>query len=148
VIGKDRRLQKVTSALSGKELALLVLRSWKAGEQEDPTWRWTMLDSQAGEFNRLIRLMNGVNRGLGFYVFCLQQEVQILSLRAGGLATFLLWQWNAAQLAEYIQYETKEPVTESEYREREQMARAEMVEPRQLAEVLVERYEGWSEGPG
>ena len=139
----DRRLRNVAGALSAKERALLVLRSWKEGKDEDSSWRWTMPSEQAGDFNHYIGLMNGVNRHLGPYIVCIGQEVEKLALRDALLSTIVLWQWNAAQLAAYIQFETKEPVTESEYREREQEAREELKPASQLAGLLVERHEDW-----
>ena len=143
--GKDRRLQNVTSALSAKERAVLVLRSWKEGKDEDRAWRWSMPDAQAPEFNRLIGLMNGVNRNLAPLVLHLQAGVEMLSLRLGWLTTILLWQWNVEQIVEYIRFETKEPVTEREYRELEQRAREEYKPVAELAELLVERHEDWAE---
>ena len=140
----DRRLRNVAGALSAKERALLVLRSWKEGREEDSSWRWTMPSEQAGDFNHYIGLMNGVNRHLGPYIVCIGQEVEKLALRDALLSTIVLWQWNAAQLAAYIQFETKEPVTESEYREREQKARGELKPVSELAELLVERHTAWS----
>ena len=59
------RLDKLNNVLSAKERALLVLRSWKDGTEEEPRWRWTMLAEQTPAFNRYIGLMNAVNRALG-----------------------------------------------------------------------------------
>ena len=145
VTGIDGRLSRLSSALTAKERALLVLRSWKEDRDEDSAWRYRMPDQQVSEFNRYIRLMNGVNRNLGPLLLHLEATVEMLSLRLGWLTTFMFWQWNTAQLVEYIQRETNEPVTESEYRELERKAREEYKPADELAELLVERHEGWSE---
>ena len=145
VTGIDGRLSRLSSALTAKERALLVLRSWKEGKEEDPAWRYRMPDEQVLEFNRYIRLMNGVNRNLGPLLLHVEATVEMLSLRLGWLTTFMFWQWNTAQLVEYIERETTEPVTESEYRELEQKAREEYKPAAELAELLVERHEGWTE---
>ncbi|MCH7838397.1 MAG: hypothetical protein IIC26_07800, partial [Chloroflexi bacterium] len=143
--GIDGRLSRLSSALTAKERALLVLRSWKEDRDEDPAWRYRMPDEQVLEFNRYIRLMNGVNRNLGPLLLHLEATVEMLSLRLGWLTTFMFWQWNTAQLVEYIERETNEPVTESEYRELERKAREEYKPAAELAELLVERHEDWSE---
>ena len=83
--GKDRRLSRLSSVLTAQERALLVLRSWKEGREEDPSWRSTMPDEQVLEFNRYIRLMNGVNRNLGPLLLHLEASVEMLSLRLGWL---------------------------------------------------------------
>ena len=48
-------------------------------------------------------------------------------------------------LATYIALHTNEPITESEHSRLVEMARAEMVPVAELAETLVEGYEGWTE---
>ena len=144
VTGRDRRLDKVTEVLTAKERAILVLRAWKEKRYDDPAWRSSMPSVQASEFNRLIRLMTGVSIGLGPLVIHLEAQVEMLSLRLGWLTTFLMWQWNVEQLAEFIQFETPEVVTESEHNEREQKTREEYKPVAELAELLTERYEDWN----
>ena len=144
VTGKDSRLSRLSSALTAEERALLVLRSWKDGREEDPAWRLTMPEAQAREFNRFIRLMNGVNRNLLPLVMQLDAQVEMLNLRLGWLTTILLWQGNVEQIVEFIEFGTPELVTESEHRELEQKARDEYKPVAELAELLVERHEGWA----
>ena len=141
--GKDRRLSSLVSALTAKERALLVLRAWKEDTDEDPAWRLSMPSDQARDFNYYISLMNGVNRNLIPLVMQLEANVEMLSLRLGWLTTFLLWQVNVNQIAEFIEMETTELVTESEYAELERKAREEYKPVEELTELLVERYEGW-----
>ena len=131
--GTGRRLTTLASALTAKERALLVLRSWKEDRAEDPDWRRTMPADQARDFNRLVNLMNGVNRNLAPLAMYLEDQVEMLSLRLGWLSTFLLWQVNVDQIAEFIKWDTTELVTETEYRELEGKARAESKPVAELA---------------
>ena len=59
--GLDARLHKVMPTLSARERATLILRSWRAKEREDPSWRRTMPAEQAVLLNHLIGLMNACN---------------------------------------------------------------------------------------
>jgi len=107
VIGRDSRLSKVSNVLTAKERALLVLRSWKAGEEEDPGWRWRMPEQQVREFNRLIELMNGVNVHLVPFLLVVNLEVEKLRLRLGWLGTLALWNHQALAVEDFIKYGTK-----------------------------------------
>jgi hypothetical protein len=143
--GADGRLNRVYPALTAKERALLVLRAWKKGEEEDRMVRLTMPDRQASEFNRYIDLMNGVNE-LRPYVLALGLLVDQLGLRFTLLRTLDLWAMHAWEMATYLLFDTKEPITQSEYERRVQAARAEMAPVGEMAEILVERHEGWGQG--
>ena len=90
--------------------------------------------------------MNGVNRNLGPYLMALKLETDKLDLRLGWLATLALWGLRAWELGLYIAFETKESVTEGEHRKKVEAARAEYGPVEDFAEVLVERYEGWTDG--
>ena len=74
----DARLNKLMPALTAKERAILILRSWKEGSDEDPLWRSTMPRDQSREFNRLISLMNVCNINVGFLIIFLDEQVQKL----------------------------------------------------------------------
>jgi len=145
VTNKDLRLYKITETLTAKERAVLVLRSWKEGKDEDPSWRRTMPGEQSREFNRYIGLMNGINTRVSIYSLVVRQEVEKLSLRFAWLMTLVLWQWQAVELWEHIIAAAKEPVTESEYREREQKAREEYRPVNLLAYVLTEHHDGFTQ---
>lgn len=56
-----------------------------------------------------------------------------------------MWGISNFQLATYIALETKEPITESAYRELLEKERARFVPVGELVELLVERYEDWSD---
>ena len=101
--GKDSRLDRLAESLTARERAVLILQAWKEGKREDRSWRWTMPDEQAVEFNRLIDLMNGVNIRLGPLVIALRLEVDKLSLRLGWLSTIALWQLHAYTIADEME---------------------------------------------
>ena len=139
------RLDKLYPALTAKERALLVLRAWKQDEEEDRRVRLTIPDGQVNEFNRFIDLMNGAY-GLTPYIHALRLHIDQMNLRYGWLIALDLWAIHALSLGEFIWSETKEPITESEYRQRLEAARAEMVPPSEFAELLTEDHEGWAAG--
>jgi hypothetical protein len=144
--GKDYRLDRLASSLTAKERALLVLRAWKEAREGDSAWHRTMPDAQAPAFNHYVARMNGVNVGLIPYILLLRAEVDKLQLRFGMLSVCLLWQRQAYELWDFIEDATTEPVTASEYREREAQARDQYLPVAALAEALTALQEGWSEG--
>src|ERR1700674_887060 len=109
------RIDKLFSALSAKERALLVLRAWKDGGEEDLQVRSTIPDTQVAEFNRLIEVMNGVNQWLGPYLLLMRALTRQLGLIDGWLSTMILWADGVADLGYYIFRHTPEPITKSEY---------------------------------
>ncbi len=122
----DGRLDKLYPALSAKERALIVLRAWKQDEEEDRRIRLTMPPGQINEFNGYIDLLNG-GCELTPYVHAIGIMIDQMDVRYGWLLTLDLWAIHAMTLAEYIWSETKEPITESEYRRRREAARADRV---------------------
>jgi len=145
VTSRDARLDKLANTLTAQERGLLVLRSWKEGRDEDPPWRLTMPEHQVAEFNRLIGLMNGVNRWLGISVCILREQIEQLSLVHVWLTTVLLWQYYTSQITDFIRLATKELVTESEYRELEAQAREEYLPVDEAAELLTARHDGFTD---
>jgi hypothetical protein len=133
----EGRINKLYPELTARERAVLVLRAWKRDEREDPRIRNLMPGWQEREFNRYIDLMNGVN-ALSGPIIGLRALVDMLGLRLGWLRALDLWALSMAQVATYIALETKEPITESEYRERLEAAREEMVPVGEFAEFLAE----------
>ncbi len=142
---RESRIDKLFPALTAKERAILVLGAWKQGEEEDPLVRREMPAEQGVEFNRLIDLMNGVNVDLATRDITLYALVGKQGAKSGWLATVQVWGLDAWRVAAYLFLHTKEPVTESEHRKLVRKARSEMVPARELAEILVERHDGWSE---
>ena len=141
---KKGRLDKLCSALTAQERAILILRSWKEGHDEDPQLRRTMPLSQVTVFNAYIDLMHGIS-DLSPYVLLLQQQVAHLGLKYAWLSTLDFWAITAFSLASYIWFDTKEPITESDHKQRVEDARSKMAPVAELAEALAERYDGWTE---
>jgi hypothetical protein len=141
----SQRLDKLYPALTTKERAILVLRSWEEDQEEDLQVRRTMPQSQALDFNHYIHLMNAANGDLGMYVAALNGIAKELGLKAAWLASLQMWGIRIWDLATYIALHTNKPITESEHRRLVEEARAEMVPVADLAEALVEAYEGWTE---
>ena len=141
----NQRLDRLYPALTAKERALLVLRAWKADQEEDAAVRRTMPQSQAPDFNHYIHLMNAANLDAGKYIAVLNGIVTQLGLKSAWLASLQVWGIRVWDLATYIALHTSEPITESEHRRLVEKAREEMVPVAELAEVLVEGYEGWTE---
>jgi hypothetical protein len=141
----SQRLDRLYPALTAKERALLVLRAWKSDEEEDAQVRRTMPQSQTLDFNHYIHLMNAANRDLGIYIVVLNGIANQLGSKSAWLASLQMWGIRVWDLAQYILLHTNEPITESEHRRLVEEARAEMVPLADLAEALVESYEGWTE---
>jgi len=141
----NQRLDQLYPALTAKERALLVLRSWKGDQQEDAAVRRTMPQSQALDFNHYIHLMNAANLDLGKYIAVLNLTATQLGLKHAWLASLQLWGIRVWDLATYIALHTNEPIRESEHKRLVEKARAEMVPVAELAETLLEAYEGWTE---
>jgi hypothetical protein len=144
-VSGSQRLDRLYPALTAKERALLVLRAWKGDQEEDVQVRRTMPQSQAPDFNHYIHLMNAANGDLALYIVALDGVANQLGLKSAWFASLHLWGIRIWELATYIVLHTNEPVTESEHRRLVERARAEMVPLADLAEVLVESYDGWAE---
>jgi len=125
------RADKLFSALSAKERALLVLRAWKEGGEEDREVRATTPVNQIDKFNHYIDLMNSVNERLGHYLLVLRANVEQLGLINGWLATMRLWDLHAFELGLFIFRNVPEPITESDY--------AKLPRPRGRREPLPDR---------
>ncbi len=141
----EQRVDRLFPALTAKERATLVLRAWKEDADEDRLVRSTMPDRQGPEFNRYIDLMNAANGKLGPFVLLLDALAGRIGLRLGWLSTLHLWSLRSFDIASYIWFHTKEPVTESEHTRLAQERRAEMAPADELAELLVERFKGWAD---
>jgi hypothetical protein len=139
------RLDRLYPALTAKERALLVLRAWKEDREEDLQVRRTMPPDQAPDFNRYIHLMNAANLEAGKYIVVLNGVANQLNSKSAWLASLQVWGIRVWDLATYIILHTNEPITESEHKRLVEKARTERVPVAELAEVLVERYEGWTE---
>jgi len=120
----NQRLDRLYPALTAKERALLVLRAWKADQQEDAAVRRTMPPDQGLEFNRYIHLMNFANDYLGKYIATLKGISGELNLKAAWLASLQMWGIRVWDIWSYIAVYTNEPITESEHKRLVETARA------------------------
>jgi hypothetical protein len=139
------RLDRLTSALSAKERAILVLRSMKDETPEDPLWRQAMPQQQVREFNRLIGLMNVVNRELALVIGRLAQKTAELQVRESWLVSLILWQEHIAEIRRALRLSLSEPITESEHRRLTENLRAEWTPVDELAAMLAGQHEGWTD---
>jgi hypothetical protein len=141
----NQRLDRLYPALTAKERALLVLRAWKADQEEDVAVRRTMPADQGRDFNHYIHLMNAANLDAGKYIAVLNLMSDQLGSKSAWLASLQMWGIRIWDVWIYIALYTNEPITESEHKRLVDDARAEMVPLADLAETLVERYDGWTE---
>jgi len=118
------RVNKLWSRLSTRERAISVLQSLKAGEGEDPMLRHKMPWEQIGEFNRYIRLLQGVNLGLGLLVMRYPPIVETIRLRLAVLVLTELSILRADASFGYVALHCREPLDEA-------------------AEILADEHEGW-----
>jgi len=109
----ERRLDRLYPVLSARERAVLVLQAWKEGREEDGMVRATIPSGQGREFNRLIGLMNGLNRGVGMITTVLQAQMTTLEMKHAWLMWVLLSGDALEDLSHYLLTGVKEPVTES-----------------------------------
>jgi hypothetical protein len=79
------------------------------------------------------------------YIAALKGIGNELGLKSAWLASLQMWGIRVWDVWVYIAVHTNEPITESEHRRLVEEARAEMVPLADLAETLVERYDGWTE---
>jgi hypothetical protein len=141
----DRRLERLYPALTAKERALLTLQDYKAGREQDHKLRDTAPESQADEFNRYIARMNAANGELGLVIAFLAARVEQEELRWAWLETARLYTVQMCAVREYLNLLAQDAVTESDYREREQEARREMIPVVDAATVVAEVYDGWDD---
>ena len=141
----DARLNRLTSALSAGERALLVLRSMKEKTPEDPLWRTTMPRDQTLEFNRLIELMNAANREVAFLIAMHEKELEKLELYAGWLHMLHLWRLNLADINFTAPLVAREAITQSEHEKLVAKAAGEYMLVSQLAVVLAEEKRCWTD---
>ncbi|HLG12217.1 MAG TPA: hypothetical protein VI876_10715 [Dehalococcoidia bacterium] len=107
----DARLSRLSSALSARERALLVLGSLKDKTPEDPAWRRTMPQDQVREFNRLIGLMNVANRELAILIGLQARTADELGVREAWLVSLTLWQEHIDEIREALRVVFRRPAS-------------------------------------
>jgi len=135
----ETRLGKLYPALTARERALVVLRTWKDGRETDPRSRLDVPAAQVAEYNRLIDLMNAVNRGFSMVLIILDEQLTHIELKAAWLSYITYTAKHVRALAAYI-FETKEPITPSARRERGAHRRAELLTLDEAARLLAARH--------
>jgi hypothetical protein len=137
----DARLSRLSSALSARERAILVLGSLKDKTPEDPAWRHTMPRDQVHEFNRLIGLMNVANRELSLIIGHLAQSTREMGVREAWLVSLVLWQEHIDEIRRAIRLTVREPITESQHGALVEATRAEYVPVDELAAMLAGEHQ-------
>jgi hypothetical protein len=136
----DQRLDRLYPALTAKERGLLVLRAHKAGEQPDQQIYHSTPDTQAREFNRLIRLMNALNVELATVLQILNEQIHKLEMKHAWLQTLRFWADDVGSLRVLVGLNMKEPITTSEYARREAEAREEWLPLSEWAQIVAEDH--------
>jgi hypothetical protein len=141
----DSRLSRLAPALSARERAILVLNAWKEGKEDDPSWRRTMPQNQAHEFNRYIGLMNVANRQIAIVIRMLKQSADECGLRFAWLTSLILWQEHVEEIRRAIRLAVREPISEAEYAAEVARFREQWVDIAELASVLAGDAGGWTD---
>lgn len=141
----DKRLDRLLPALSAQERAIMMLRDFKAGESQDRTLLNTAPDGQAKELNRLIGLMNAANGDLAHVIVLIRERVRQEDLRLGWLEWARICALEMWAVRARFNFYAREPITESEYRAREEQARQELIPVEECAAIHTEEREEWDD---
>lgn len=109
------RTDRLFSALTARERAVMVLQAWKTGREPDPQITATMPREQITEYNAHIDLMNDVHGTVSFFVLLIRAQVEQLGMLEGWIFTLMAWGLDIFQLGVHIFNEEPEPITEREY---------------------------------
>jgi hypothetical protein len=86
-----RRLDRLFTALTPKERAILVLRAWKAGREPNRQLLTSTSQQEAHEYNRLVDLLQIATGDLTQYLVCIHLLAGQLEIRLSWYLTVLLW---------------------------------------------------------
>ncbi len=86
-----RRLDRLFTALTPKERAILVLRSWKAGKEPNRQLLSSTSQQEAYEYNRLVDLVQVATGDLTQYLLCIHLLAGQLEIRFSWFLTVILW---------------------------------------------------------
>jgi hypothetical protein len=137
-------LDKLLPGLSARERAILVLRNFKEKKPQDPTLAWGMADYETREYNRLIRYIQVCNSEVFTLITMIQGRVDVLSVRLSLLLALNMWGEHADMLSLYLRAYTKEPITESEYKRRQEEEPKRWAPVSELAQVMTSRKGDWN----
>lgn len=112
---QQSRLDRIFKELTGKERAILLLQSMKAGEEHDPFLTMFVPPEALPELNRLFAIIKTVNGGLVSYLGAILGDVRFLHERAQRLVHADIAA-RAAELAlQFLRENVREPITQSDY---------------------------------
>ncbi len=140
---KDRRIDRLMPFLSAKERAVLTLRDLKAGKPQDCTLLHTAPEKQAQELNRLIGLMNAANGDLAHVVVIIKERAEKEALRFAWMDWARMCATEMWAIGVRFNLSAREPITESEYRQKEQEARKELIPIDECAMLYTEEHHVW-----
>jgi hypothetical protein len=136
----DKRLDKVFTLLSARERGLLTLRDYKEGKPQDRAILDAAPSQQTTELNGYIRMINAANGEISSILLVIRERVVQEELRW----SYLVWAHMAALEAwcfrGYFDRHGREPITQSEYRERLEQARQALIPIEECANTYTEEH--------
>lgn len=141
--GSATRLDRLLPLLSAKERALIVLRKFKAGERQDRALLDTAPEDQASEYNRLNGMINAANGDLANIILVIRERAVQERMRLSWLDWARICGFEMYALRMHFNTCAREPITESEYRTKEQESRREMIPIDDCAMILTEEHHVW-----
>ncbi len=139
----DKRIDRLLPALSAKERAILLLRDFKTEKEQDRQLLSTAPDNQAAELNRLIGMMNAANGDLAHVIVIIRERALKEELRFSWLVWARICALEMWAVRAHFCTSGKEAITESQYRQREQETRAELIPIDECAMIYTEDYHVW-----
>jgi hypothetical protein len=136
----EQRLNRVYPALTAKERGLLVLQAYKADEKPDRLIYDTTPDGQAKQFNHYIHLMNAANVEVAMVLMILREQMGKVDMKFAWLQTLRFWADDVASLRVLVGINRNEPITASEYAEREAEAREELLPLNEWVQIVVDDH--------
>lgn len=141
---RSRRLDRQFRALAPKARVGTLLRFWKRGLKPDKAIWSTLPNEDLADFDRRIDLIRAANEDAP-YIALLREYVAGLEGTYELMSTRRHLGEDMRALGAYIRASMGEPVTESEYRCREQELRAVLVPVDELVAIAIERYARWTD---
>jgi hypothetical protein len=145
VVSVRAELDKMKGVLTARERGVLVLRSMKSNEPEDPLWRLLMPQDQV-EFNRYIDLMNACNLQGAFLITVIEMNAEKLTIRWAWLLDLEMWEFNVHEIDFTASAVVRESITESEHRKVLDREAKRYVPLAELALELAEWERAWADG--
>ena len=136
----ETRLNRLLPALGANERAVLMLRDFKAERPQNRQLLDTAPVAQAEELNRLIGLMNAANGDLAHLIVMIGQQARQEDLRFGLLQWTRMCALEMWAVRAQFNSNTREAITESEYRQREEEAAKELIAIDECAAILIEAH--------